>query len=49
VREATRDGAPPIDLVDGSELADKLKETDLGIRKELAEVVIVEEDWFDGL
>lgn len=49
VREATRDGAPPIDLVDGSELADKLKETELGIRKELVEVVIVEEDWFEGL
>lgn len=30
VREATRDGAPPIDLIDGDQLADKLKE--LGLR-----------------
>ena len=49
VREATRDGAPPIDLVDGSELGEKLKELGLGIRKELVEVVTVEEEWFTSL
>ena len=49
VREAIRDGAPPIDLVDGSELAEKLKELGLGIRKELVEVFTVEEEWFHGL
>jgi restriction system protein len=32
VKEATRDGAPPIDLVDGDELAEKLKELALGGR-----------------
>lgn len=32
VREATRDGAPTIDLIDGEFLADKLKEFGLGIR-----------------
>ena len=34
VKEATRDGAPPIDLVDGGELAEKLRELGLGVRKE---------------
>ena len=49
VKEATRDGAPPIDLVDGNELADKLKELGLGIRKELVERVSVDEAWFESL
>jgi restriction system protein len=49
VKEATRDGAPPIDLVDGSELAEKLKEFGLGVRKELVERVIVDEPWFQSL
>lgn len=47
VKEATRDGAPPIDLLDGSEFADKLKEFGLGLRTERIEVVRVEEEWFD--
>jgi len=46
VKEATRDGAPPIDLVDGSELADKLRDLGLGVRKEMIEVVRVDERWF---
>lgn len=49
VKEATRDGAPPIDLVDGSDLAEKLKEFGLGIRKELVERVTVDEPWFQSL
>lgn len=49
VKEATRDGAPPIDLVDGNELADKLKDLDLGLRKEMIEVIEVDEKWFDNL
>jgi len=35
IREATRDGAPPIDLVDGDQFADKLKELGLGLKKRL--------------
>jgi restriction system protein len=31
-KEATRDGAPPIDLIDGRLLAEKLKELKLGVR-----------------
>lgn len=46
IKEATRDGAPPIDLVDGDQLADKLKELGLGIKTEVVEKVSVDEDWF---
>ena len=49
VKEATRDGAPPIDLVDGNELADKLRDLGLGIRKEMIEIVTVEEAWFESV
>ena len=49
VKEATRDGAPPIDLVDGDYLADKLKELGLGIEKELVERATVDEKWFESL
>lgn len=47
VKEATRDGAPPIDLIDGTELAEKLKELGLGVRKEIVEIPRVDERWFD--
>jgi restriction system protein len=49
VKEATRDGAPPIDLIDGGEFADKLKELRLGVGIEIREVIRVEEAWFDSL
>jgi restriction system protein len=49
VREATRDGAPPIDLVDGEELAEKLKSLGLGIRTELVERVSIDAGWYEGL
>ena len=49
VREATRDGAPPIDLLDGSEFADKLKELNIGVRTENIEVVSVEDGWFENI
>ena len=50
-REATRDGAPPIDLIDGELLIDKLKELSLGISKEVVEVekITVENDWLLNL
>ncbi|WP_420456590.1 restriction endonuclease [Rubrivirga sp.] len=48
VREATRDGAPPIDLIDGDLLADKLKELRLGVEveTEVVERVRVNNEWF---
>ncbi len=49
IKEASRDGAPPIDLVDGSELADKLKELELGMKVELVEKVIIDESWFESI
>jgi restriction system protein len=49
VKEATRDGAPPIDLLDGNELADKLKELRLGVRIENIERVHIEDAWFENV
>lgn len=46
IKEATRDGAPPIDLVDGDQLATKLKELGLGINTEMVEKISVDEHWF---
>ena len=37
-QEATRDGAPPIDLIDGERLCDLLKERGLGVRIQLRQV-----------
>ena len=48
-KEATRDGAPPIDLIDGELLCDKLKELRLGIDTKLIETVEVKTDWFNNL
>jgi len=49
IKEATRDGAPPIDLVDGSQLAEKLKEFGLGIKTEMIEKVTLDKHWFSSL
>jgi restriction system protein len=49
VKEATRDGAPPIDLIDGDLLCDKLKELSLGISTKLVEYVEINKDWFSNL
>lgn len=46
IREATRDGAPPIDLIDGELFCDKLKEFGLGVKTELIEEMSVNSDWF---
>ena len=44
-REATRDGASPVDLIDGDLLVDKLKELGLGV----VEKVTVDAGWFEAL
>lgn len=49
IKEATRDGAPPIDLVDGDLLADKLKELQLGVTTTMIESVAVNESWFGDI
>jgi restriction system protein len=47
VKEATRDGASAIDLIDGDQLLDKLKELRLGVKTEKIEVekVTIDRDW----
>lgn len=49
IKEATRDGAPPIDLVDGEQLAEKLKELKLGVQTEMIEKVTIDKGWFSNL
>lgn len=48
-REAVRDGAPAIDLIDGTELCDLLKDHGLGVRTETVEVVKPEPRFFETL
>lgn len=48
-KEAQRDGATPLDLIDGNELAEKLKELDLGVDVELVEKIKINEEWFKKL
>lgn len=47
--EASRQGAPLIDLIDGDELADKLREFRLGVEVEPAERIQIRRDWFDSI
>ncbi len=47
--EATRDGAPPVELIDGDRLCDLLKDYKLGVSVELIEEVTVKSDWFTGI
>jgi len=50
-KEAIRDGAPPIDLIDGDQLVDKLKELSLGVISQTVHVekITVDKDWFRGI
>lgn len=51
INEASRDGASPIDLIDGDQLVNKLKEFGLGVYTKIVEVekVSVDPDWFTSL
>jgi len=48
--ESQRDGAPPLDLIDGEELVEKLKELRLGIKiqEKIVEEVTVDKSWFEN-
>ena len=46
-REATRDGVPEIDLIDGEQLIDKLKELSLGVKT--VKQVIIDREWFQRI
>jgi restriction system protein len=49
--EAQRDGAPPLDLIDGEELVHKLKDLRLGINvtPRLVEDIAVNKQWLETL
>lgn len=49
--EAQRDGATPIDLIDGEDLAQKLKELGIGIevREKVLEEVVIDREFFEQL
>ena len=49
--EAQRDGAPPIDLIDGEALVNKLKELRIGVvvAEKVVEEVIIQKDFFAGV
>ncbi len=49
VKEATRDGAIAIDIVDGEKLAEKLKKLGLGVKIELVERIEIDEEWFKSI
>jgi len=48
IKEATRDGASAIDLVDGDQLVEKLKQLSLGVSTKRIEIeqVTVDRMWF---
>jgi restriction system protein len=50
-QEATRDGAPPIDLVDGDALCELLRQFGIGVRTTIREVedVVVDPAFFDDI
>jgi len=50
-KEATRDGAPAIDLIDGGLLVEMLKELGLGVQTRLVTVekVEIDHEWFTGM
>ena len=48
-REAVRDGAPAIDLIDGMDLCILLRDLGLGISTETVKVVKPRQEFFDGL
>jgi restriction system protein len=49
--EAQRDGATPIDLIDGEELVEKLKELEIGIevKEKVVEEVLIRREYFEKL
>jgi restriction system protein len=49
--EAQRDGAPPIDLIDGEALVEKLKELRIGVvvSQKIVEEVVIDETYFQGV
>jgi len=51
IQEATRDGAPAIDLIDGDQLLGMLKEFGLGVETQIIELenVMIDKEWFSTI
>jgi restriction system protein len=47
--EATRDGAPPIDLISGDLLVEKMRDLKLGVVTRTVEVVDIDEAWLKSI
>ena len=45
-KEATRDGAPAIDLIDGEHICDLLKDLKLGVTTKMVEDISIDPNWF---
>ncbi|MBD2481643.1 restriction endonuclease [Planktothrix sp. FACHB-1365] len=48
-QEATRDGAPVLDLIDGEQLCQILKDLNLGVETKMIKVVEINQNWFNHL
>ena len=48
-REAIRDGAPALDLIDGDALIDKLKDLRLGVSEIIVKDYEINEEWFSKI
>jgi restriction system protein len=48
-QEATRDGAPALDLIDGEQLCILLKDLNLGVETKMVEVVTIHPTWFSQI
>lgn len=48
-KEATRDGAPTIDLIDGESICDLLKSLRLGVKVQQIEEVTIDGSWFSSI
>lgn len=47
-QEAIREGSSPIDLVNGEDLIQKMKELNLGVEIKSEEIIMVKKDWFNN-
>lgn len=47
IEESKREGAKLIDLIDGEQFVDLLRELELGINIELVEKITIDDDWFN--
>jgi restriction system protein len=47
--EAKRDGATPIDLIDGEDFMEKLQDLGLGVETEMVKKVSIDREWFQSI